>query len=412
MLAHSVKTRQKRTLNKSTRPTHRKSRAQLHTSPRLRSAARHPTQHKNKHLRQQQPQQHQQPPFQATTTTILTIQNASFFSSLFNSVKSKINSISKDYDQFHDEQVEQQKRQQLVQRISTKQPTTPEEQALYDKMTANHKTRYEDGEYMAMMSKRKEQLLKDNLEQGVFHMDPNTIFNQIDKLNQSDNSPHTKREVKEIRVVKNADGTVSFTTAGPDVDDNTPTITTNTTTDTQDTTNHATTSKTQVPVNGEFTTIGQIDDPRMLISFLCDLCNHRNIKSISKRSYERGVVLIRCECNADHLISDGLGWFDDSENLTIERILKEDKGQDVFKASVLDLNKNIDFDNAPNEITHDTISPQLYEKIQETLRIAREQDSKPEVKFKHFQSEDALDAAHKDQLYYLESSDGTKAPKQ
>eukprot|EP00461_Guttulinopsis_vulgaris_P003349 UN03350 len=141
------------------------------------------------------------------------------------------------------------------------------------------------------------------------------------------------------------------------------------------------------------------------------MCDRRNVKSLPKRSYERGVILIRCECTADHLIADNLGWFDDSESLNIERILLEEKGQKVFKASVLDLNKRIqqpedinttqensnnnnnnntsqsaadaaaaNFIDGKQHLTDDTISPELYNKIQETLRIAREEDRKLSTK--------------------------------
>jgi hypothetical protein len=108
-------------------------------------------------------------------------------------------------------------------------------------------------------------------------------------------------------------------------------------------------------------------------------------------------VLIRCDCDADHLISDNLGWFDDSGGLTIERILKEDKDQKVFKASVLDLNKPVrdknDIENGKDvglDIGDDHITAELMNKIEETLAIARKNDEKQPIQFKHFHHQDIM----------------------
>jgi hypothetical protein len=51
--------------------------------------------------------------------------------------------------------------------------------------------------------------------------------------------------------------------------------------------------------------------PQMLISFTCKVCNFRSHKSFSKHSYEKGVVIIKCEkCLGNHLIADNLGFTD------------------------------------------------------------------------------------------------------
>ena len=51
-------------------------------------------------------------------------------------------------------------------------------------------------------------------------------------------------------------------------------------------------------------------------------------RTISKRSYEEGVVLVRCGCcNRPHLIADNLGWFGDKKE-NIEGILAE-RGEEV-----------------------------------------------------------------------------------
>ena len=65
-------------------------------------------------------------------------------------------------------------------------------------------------------------------------------------------------------------------------------------------------------------------------------CDTKQARTFSKDSYEKGVVLVRCEgCNSLHLIADNLGWFEadgvyKGKNQNIESILK-DKGQKVMK---------------------------------------------------------------------------------
>lgn len=57
----------------------------------------------------------------------------------------------------------------------------------------------------------------------------------------------------------------------------------------------------------------------MFIAFTCKVCSHRVRKSFSKLSYEKGVVLIRCDgCKNLHLIADHLGWFDGAKNVEEE----------------------------------------------------------------------------------------------
>lgn len=75
---------------------------------------------------------------------------------------------------------------------------------------------------------------------------------------------------------------------------------------------------------------------RMIIGFTCKVCNTRDYKSMSKKSYNQGVVIIKCDsCKNLHLIADHLGWFDSMKNIgTIEDILKE-KGESVQKLEYL-----------------------------------------------------------------------------
>ena len=68
----------------------------------------------------------------------------------------------------------------------------------------------------------------------------------------------------------------------------------------------------------------------MVIAMTCGVCDTRMTKKFSKKSYEKGVVLIRCPgCNNNHLIADNLGWFDE-DGVNIEDIMKE-KGEDVTR---------------------------------------------------------------------------------
>nr|XP_037291856.1 uncharacterized protein LOC119187860 [Rhipicephalus microplus] len=76
---------------------------------------------------------------------------------------------------------------------------------------------------------------------------------------------------------------------------------------------------------------------RMLLSFLCKLCSTRATKLISKVSYEKGVVVIKCHgCSKHHLIADNLGWFPEPDGKrNIEEILAS-KGEAVRKALLKD----------------------------------------------------------------------------
>jgi mitochondrial protein import protein ZIM17 len=61
--------------------------------------------------------------------------------------------------------------------------------------------------------------------------------------------------------------------------------------------------------------------------FTCNKCSNRSGKTFSKDSYEKGVVLIRCDgCSNLHLVADNLGWFRD-EPVNIETILKSKNEQ-------------------------------------------------------------------------------------
>ncbi|GAB0491960.1 hypothetical protein MMPV_003217 [Pyropia vietnamensis] len=57
-------------------------------------------------------------------------------------------------------------------------------------------------------------------------------------------------------------------------------------------------------------TLGFVGADKMGIVFTCGVCETRISKSISRSSYEKGVVLIQCpSCEKRHVIADNLGHF-------------------------------------------------------------------------------------------------------
>ena len=54
------------------------------------------------------------------------------------------------------------------------------------------------------------------------------------------------------------------------------------------------------------------------MAYTCGVCSTKQARTFSKDSYNKGVVLIRCEgCDNLHLVADNLGWFRD-KNTNIE----------------------------------------------------------------------------------------------
>uniref|UniRef100_A0A182QU71 DNL-type domain-containing protein n=1 Tax=Anopheles farauti TaxID=69004 RepID=A0A182QU71_9DIPT len=86
------------------------------------------------------------------------------------------------------------------------------------------------------------------------------------------------------------------------------------------------------PQNAKAEEIGRVQPRKMSLIFTCKVCNHRNMKMISKQAYEKGVVIVTCDgCSNHHLIADNLNWFTDlNGKRNIEEILAE-KGEKITK---------------------------------------------------------------------------------
>lgn len=76
--------------------------------------------------------------------------------------------------------------------------------------------------------------------------------------------------------------------------------------------------------------------------FTCKVCETRSAKTMSRATYETGIVLVRCpKCRNLHLIADRLGWF--GEPGSVEDFLEQQgvavrKGvEETYEFSVEDL---------------------------------------------------------------------------
>ncbi|KAK1224009.1 hypothetical protein PQX77_013104 [Marasmius sp. AFHP31] len=76
-------------------------------------------------------------------------------------------------------------------------------------------------------------------------------------------------------------------------------------------------------------------EPKLSMTFTCTVegCGTRSTHEFTKRSYERGIVLVQCPgCENRHLIADHLGWFKESTEegklRTVEGLLRA-KGEKI-----------------------------------------------------------------------------------
>jgi protein import protein ZIM17 len=50
-----------------------------------------------------------------------------------------------------------------------------------------------------------------------------------------------------------------------------------------------------------------------ILKFTCTVCDTQSMRSFTKHSYQKGVVMVRCGgCERIHLVADNLGWFQDT----------------------------------------------------------------------------------------------------
>lgn len=74
--------------------------------------------------------------------------------------------------------------------------------------------------------------------------------------------------------------------------------------------------------------------------FTCKVCETRSVKTASRESYEKGIVVARCGgCNNLHLIADRLGWF--GAPGSVEEFLAA-RGEEVKKGSADTLNLTLE----------------------------------------------------------------------
>ncbi|KAK9078417.1 hypothetical protein SSX86_002474 [Deinandra increscens subsp. villosa] len=93
----------------------------------------------------------------------------------------------------------------------------------------------------------------------------------------------------------------------------------------------------------KFTTKSELKvSPRhdLAMMFTCKVCETRSLKTISRESYEKGVVVVRCGgCDNHHLIADHLGIF--GEKGTIEEILAA-RGEEIKRGNSDTLNLTLE----------------------------------------------------------------------
>lgn len=89
---------------------------------------------------------------------------------------------------------------------------------------------------------------------------------------------------------------------------------------------------------------------KLKLMYTCKICNTRNTKFFSRLAYEKGIVIVICDCcDSKHLIADNLEWFKDN-GTNIEKLLS-DKGEIVKRGKVLITEDGAEIDIVQNS-TH------------------------------------------------------------
>ncbi|EAK87521.1 hypothetical protein [Cryptosporidium parvum Iowa II] len=71
----------------------------------------------------------------------------------------------------------------------------------------------------------------------------------------------------------------------------------------------------KVDLNNIQGTLDYGEDGLYVFSCVCNVCNSKITKKFSKKAYNEGIVIIRCDnCKNHHLVSDKLGWFEDNKD--------------------------------------------------------------------------------------------------